>query len=644
MHRSPACADTRSFEPARRPPRLRGLCALALFAALGAIQPEPARAAGLTFHEQSLDLPGAPAALIPADLDGDGLRDLVVVVVYTEWDQIGIEEMTTMDQVEGLVEVLTIVPTLLDRREVRAYRGLPGGGFALAGEPLALPLDVLSMAAGPPGVSVVALTDAGASALRLDEDGTLRLEPLVEDPSILAGTGSFLADLPLVADVTGDGIADLLLPAADGIAIHPGRDGSIAPEAIARVPYPKPPAGKSSGGSSSGTSSDAALRLDVPLPEVLDADGDGLPDLLFRETGHGFGSGLDGATVALQTAPGRFSPPAEVANVAEVARRVDAPAARASEGAGGGKGEDGKDDRHREGDRDRVWIGPVDAAAGAELVETDSLDDEDAGMRKEMQQAREPRFRVRVHALGRPSSPAAPATPAATGLTGPTDSREAPALVPTPTPSETFEVKGWVTDGAGGDDGEGNSFVLPGGFQDLNGDGRADLVTVTNDITLFKAVSILATRHLTLELGFLAWCQRPDGGFTRAPGEPLTSKLTINLNDLRIRQRSLFAGDFDGDGRLDFLQLGRSREVGIHLGRADCSYPERPDATIRLRDPLRDLALADALDLDGDGKSDLAITQPQPVDEPGVSPPVRLDLYLSRRPGPAQDGTKEAAP
>ncbi|HEX6200042.1 MAG TPA: hypothetical protein VF150_07265, partial [Thermoanaerobaculia bacterium] len=99
-----------------------------------------ASAADLAFREQSLHLPGAPAALVPADLDGDGLRDLAVVVVYTEWDQIGVEELTEMDQVEGLVEVLTIVPVLLDRREVRAFLGRPGGGLEPAGEPLPLPL------------------------------------------------------------------------------------------------------------------------------------------------------------------------------------------------------------------------------------------------------------------------------------------------------------------------------------------------------------------------------------------------------------------------------------------------------------------------------------------------------------------------
>jgi hypothetical protein len=185
-----------------------------------AVPAEAARPAALAFREQSLELPGAPAALVPADLDGDGLQDLAVVVVYTEWDQIGIEERTEMDEVEGLVEVLTIVPVLFDRREVRAYLGRPGGGFELAGEPLALPLSVLSLEPGPPGIPALALTDEGASALVFDRAaGALVFQPLLSDPPVLAGTGAFLAGLGLVQDATGDGVADLLLPAPDGLAL-----------------------------------------------------------------------------------------------------------------------------------------------------------------------------------------------------------------------------------------------------------------------------------------------------------------------------------------------------------------------------------------------------------------------------------------
>jgi len=565
--------------PARRPPAPVSILLAALLL-LGSAVPSHADD---TFHEQSLDLPGAPAALIPADLDGDGRRDLVVVVVYTEWDQIGIEEYAEMDQVAGLVEVLTIVPILMDRREVRAYLGQEDGSFALAGEPLPLPLSVLSMEAGPPGMSrlpVVALTDDGVATLALAPDGTLSFEPVIAEPPVLAGTGTFLAHLDLVADATGDGVADLLLPTPDGIALYrgvPGHGRGVETVPFARVPYPQEDA------------TPRGLVLDVPLPTVVDADGDGLPDLLFRSPDRG----LAGASVALQTAPGRFAPPGEIP--------WPHPAHSADSG----------DDNTEE-----VWIGPVDREAGAELVAADSLDDEDAGMRKSMEQAREPRFRVRVHPLRTPGA----AEPVTTS-----GEDKLPPLIPDAEPARTFDVRGWVAQGSG-------DLVLPGGFQDLNGDGRSDLVTVTNDITLFKAVSILATRRLTLELGFLAWCQQPDGGFVRAPGEPLTSKLTINLNDLEIRQRSLFAGDFDGDGRRDFLQLGGSKEIGIHLGRPNCSYPDRPDVTIRLRNPLRDLALAETLDLDGDGRSDLALIHPRPVDEAGLSPPVRLDLYRSALP------------
>lgn len=553
-----------------------------LVALLGLLAPAPgASAAGLAFREQSLHLPGAPAVLVPADLDGDGIRDLAVVVVYTEWDQIGIEELTEMDQVEGLVEVLTIVPVLLDRREVRAFLGRPDGGLEPAGEPLPLPLSVLSLEPGPPGIPALALTDDGASALRFDrEAGALVLEPVVADPPVLAGTGTFLAGLDLVQDATGDGVPDLLLPAPDGIALYRGTGRGLAAEADSRTPLP-------------GDPGDAGGRtLDYPLPRVEDLDGDGLPDLLFRVSPRGGSGGRWEVLRRLPSpgepdAPARFAPPLAV--------RLPPRESAAAEGEDDDRG---RDDDEASG-RTPAWLGRLAPSGPAIAVRLESLDDEDAGMRKSMAQAREPSYRVHLHPLAADLSPAL-------------------------SPASSFRVKGYVL----GD--QESDLTLPGGFQDLNGDGRTDLVTVTNDISLFKALAVLATRRLTLDLGFHPYCQEPDGRLVRAPGDPLTSRLTLDLNDLALRRRSLFAGDFDGDGRADFLQLGRPREIGVHRGRADCSYPARADATIRLRDDLRDLALVDARDLDGDGRTDLAVTHLQRVDEPGVTPPVRLDLYLTR--------------
>ena len=78
-----------------------------------------------------------------------------------------------------------------------------------------------------------------------------------------------------------------------------------------------------------------------------------------------------------------------------------------------------------------------------------------------------------------------------------------------------------------------------------------------------------------------------------------------------MSQLSLFSGDFDGDGRADFVQIGRGKRVTIHRGRADCSFPAEPDMAFDLREEPRDLSLVRIRDLDGDGRSDLHDHHPQ---------------------------------
>ena len=97
-----------------------------------------------------------------------------------------------------------------------------------------------------------------------------------------------------------------------------------------------------------------------------------------------------------------------------------------------------------------------------------------------------------------------------------------------------------------------------------------------------------------------------------------------------MSQLSLFSGDFDGDGRADFVQLGRGKRVsdpprpgGLLVPREARTWPSTS------REEPRDLSLVQIRDLDGDSRSDLLIVQPQRASEEGFVPPVRLELYLS---------------
>ncbi len=574
------------LQMARRNPRLP-VAALAMILALTLALTTAALSAAskLALRHLPVDLPGAPASVIPADLDGDGRLDLVIALAYTRWDQIGIEEESEIDGIDGLVEVLTIVPALLDRREVRAFLADGQGGYEPAAPPLPLPASVLSLEPGPPGIPVLALTDTGASALRLvaaesatqsnqpQSDRVLVLEPLIEEEPVLAGTGAFLSALRLVKDVDGDGVADLLLPAVDGFSLYRGVEGGLEAQPTSRIELPFDELEFRTG----------AMRRHYPLPEVRDVDGDGLPDLLLRW----LNGGWERFYVLRNRGGGHFSPAIEPLSERWKERRT----LRIDE----------EDDGEEESRPTVVYFGDLDGDSSAEYVTIEHLSGgDDQSMRKEMKEAKRPRFVYRIH---RPA--AAFALPAVA--------------------ERQFEVEGY----AFGQQSEEGGLRLPGGFQDLNGDGKQDLVTLTLDFSLLKMVTVLATKRLTLGLDFHLWCQTADGQFEPVRGLDLSGKFRINLNNLRLGQLSQFAGDFDGDGRADFVQMGRGKKVTIHRGRADCSYPSSPDLTLVLEEEPRNLALVKVADYDGDGRSDLLIVQPRPAPEPGVTPPVRLDLYLS---------------
>ncbi len=512
-------------------------------------------ARSLLLHRTSVELPGAPSLVVPADVDHDGSLDLAVVVAYTQWDQIDIEEVSEMQGVAGLVEVLTVIPALTDRRELWVLRSTGDGGYEPLAEPLPLDLSVLSLAATADGSQVVVLTDAGVSLLQFQEaesDPRLEIVPWVEVTTILSGSGAFLPNLELLHDLTGDGIDDLLLPTPDGLAVFLGPLGEAPADLNSLSPLP-----------GAEGQIDSEVVSFYPLPVLRQVDGDGLPDILVPDLNRDW----ELFHVLRNAGKGRFGGAQELSVGGAAAEPI-------------------------------VYFGDLDGDHIAEYVTGEDLSDDDAGMRKEVREAKRPPVRYRLYRSGQ-------------------------NLERVSEPYEEFEAIGYSFE-------EGDSeFRLPAGFQDLDGDGRQDLISITLEFSLLKALGILATQRINIGLDFHVWCQNGSGRFEPVEDLDLSGRFRLNLKNLRLGQLSQFAGDFDGDGKIDFVQIGRGRKVTIHRGGQDCRFPAEPDLSIRLRDEPKDLSLVQVRDLDGDGRADLMVTQPEGRQEMGVTPRARLDLYLS---------------
>jgi len=567
----------------------------AILLLLTAMPGQAARWSRAGFFPQSLELPGIPAAVLPADVDGDGRDDLVVLVAYTGWDTVTESERVHFDDIEGLVEVMNIVTGLIDRRQLLVYPGSADGqGFSPPWPALDLDTSVHALAGGHPAAPLLAITDEGVAAIVLTAtaDGPqLAMKPLLETESSLSGAGSFYSDLNFLTDLNDDGIGDLLLPTDSGWTIHAGTPAGFAPQPAARLTRPampepdpdededgneeNPDHGDGDGDEDEDEDAErdrAPRRPRVEIPAGQDVNADGHIDLVLRA------SGSRGPLVYRNLGHLGFAPAIE----------LELPETDAA---------------HPE----IVFLGDVNGDGHSELVSRDELElDDDAGWREEVREAKEPRFQYRLH-------PVSPELEVA-----------GDSIVEFPAVGYTFSNEEQE------DDDDDFQIRLPGGFQDLDGDGRLDLVSITLDFSILPMVfQVLVTGRISLRMDFHPWCQKEDGRFVEVPNLDLSGKFKVDLRNAQIRHLSQFAGDFNGDGRADFIQLGRGRKVAIQQGGPGCRYPVSPDRRLRLRSEPRHLGLVRILDLDGDGLSDLYVVDPQRAPANGASIPARLDLYLS---------------
>jgi hypothetical protein len=607
----------------------------------------------LALDRVELGLPGPPAAFFGVDADRDGVGDLAVVVAFSSWEQSTSSELGAMEGVDGVVEVLTVIPELADRRELHLFRGLPEGGYRTAAEVLVLGAELRSLASAGPAGPLLALTDTGVAelvfglptaaeaaeeALALPADPASptgsagdpaagfvagprwHFAPRLAAPPALAGARELLGELPFVFDLDGDALPDLLLPTDAGLAVHLATRTAEARASLPTAPAPtgdQPPRPAAHDGGDPAADPSASAPQDegsardlpalawstqpsavlaypaveqasprrwvVPLPDVRDLDADGLPEIVLR------GEDRRGQVVAVwrNLGGGRFAPPWRLDRAVAAAQLLP------------------------KGEGELVWLGDLDGDGWGEVVLQDEQElPDDAGMRAELRHAKSPPFEYHRVPLRR-------------GADG--------GLALDVAARQRFAARGWAL---GASDDGGFRVPVSSGFQDLDGDGRQDLVALDLDFSLFQGLKVLTVQRISLGIDFRVLCQEPGGGFREVAGLDLAGTFKLSLRDLAVGTLVQFAGDFDGDGRADFVQMGRGRKVGIHRGQPGCRYPARPDLEIELAAPATDLGAVEVRELDGDGRADLLLVQarrrsPGETGE-GASLPVRLDLYLSR--------------
>lgn len=594
-----------------------------LLLSLALATPGQARDLSPGFFDQSLTLPGMPAAVMSADMTGDGIKDLVILVAYRTWDDVSTVEQSSFDDIEGMVEVMTVVSELLDKRELRVYPGREGMGFDASLPPLELDTTVHALATGHPAEPLIAITDEGIAAVRgfSDPEVPPSLELLFSTETSLSGTGSFYSGLTFLQDLDEDGLPDLLLPTVEGWTVFGGTSAGFQsnPSASLIEPEPKPrkedeseenDESEASESSEEGAGEDDSAEDDEShadeseaeaeerprrprhrLPIIRDVNGDGRLDLHVLNVGR-----RSGPVIFLNTGDLAFAEPREI--------EIDDPARK---------------------HEDIVFVGDLSADGTPDLVSREEHEvPEDAGWKKEVAHAKRPNFTYRLYRLGQDLTIASE-------------------------PHHSFEAIGYTFEGqdeeaqeemreeAGNED---IDFKLPGGFQDLDGDGRLDLVAITLDFSILPMImKALLTGHVSLQMDFHPWCQGEAGDFSKVPDLDLSGKFKISFRRAQVKHLSQFAGDFNADGRADFVQLGRGRKVTIHSGGPNCTYPDRPDRTIKMAAEPKHLGLVRILDLDKNQTSDIFVVHPGKNSKTGESRSVRLDLYLGEK-SPANQGVE----
>ncbi len=174
---------------------------------------------------------------------------------------------------------------------------------------------------------------------------------------------------------------------------------------------------------------------------------------------------------------------------------------------------------------------------------------------------------------------------------------------------------------------DGNTFLPI--FTDLNNDGFKDLILpTTGKIGLFTVLKVFFTSRF--DMNYMVFYNRQTPLFRQIPDDsrtlsfPLsfsTSSKGLSVESVLIRS---FQGDFNGDGRCDFLLRGDKNTVRVFFGLENGTFSKKPDMVFPVKIAPKCFHVNTRTpDLNGDGRADLFLHQKSPTVE-------RWDIYLSK--------------
>ena len=510
---------------------------------------------------------GQPLARHWVDLDGDGRRDLVVVTGRST-----VPRPQEEDRVSALVSWLHVTPSFLDRREVALFRQTDGG-LQPWGAPLALPgdcsaFDVADLDGdGRPEIVFSAGYRVYAFARPAGSEAWPADPKTLCDAEMLLGTSrAFAPEAHLVLEAPGRPTT-LLLSTTAGLEIRRTQADGTIPEHANLV--------LREGLRIVGLNARGASVWD-PAPRLVDGEGDGTPDLLFRLPDalalyRGDASGLFDTKPLLW--PTKVpSAVIEDVNGDGLLDIASFPRSGASDAPSGPEGPEGNLEDVSEAAAAAEAAGkdaPADAKGKADAAKAPPKKDADKKPKGEERQRRMELRRGRA------------------GFNFP---KAADLKIELP-PSEKY-----------GD----AEFEL----RRIDDDGKLDIVVLRVSASLWQLARVMTTKKITLDVSFEAMLQRPDGSFAPSAGKPFETKVRIDLRRGIDSLPSGPNGDFDGDRRTDLLEFTEGSRAEIHLTTPAGVFPADPAWVVPLPRAPEDRSLLDVEDLNGDGRSDAAFFNP----------------------------------